>query len=112
MKKVIKYKCDHCGELFDSEKRCLEHEERHERVWKANTMLKEGKTLKEIQVECNIWDNVPEYLEDVTTNNCFVVEHWQCCSKPAYQINCIYMDGRVRLWGCGSWTGYYVNEVS
>lgn len=111
MEKVIKYRCYHCGELFDSEERCLEHEDRHERIYRANQMLKSGSTLKEIQDECNIWRKVPEYLENITTDNCFVVSHWQCCDKPAYQITAIYMDGRVQLWGCGSWDGYYGCEV-
>lgn len=111
MKKVIKYKCDHCGELFDSEDRCLQHEDRHEKIYKANQMLEDGHTLKEIQDECNIWRKVPEHLENVTKDNCFVVNYWQCCDKPAYQITSINMYGNVRLWGCGSWDGYFGDEV-
>ena len=111
MKQVIKYRCDHCGDLFDSEEMCLKHEDRHERIYKANQMLRDGHTLKEIQDECGIWYKVPEYLENITTDNCFVVSYWQCCDKPAYQITSICMDGRVRLWGCGSWSGYYGSEV-
>ena len=111
MEKVIKYKCNYCGDLFDSEERCYEHEDRHKRIYRANKMLEDGFTLKEIQDECDIWHKVPEYLENVTTDNCFVVSYWQCCDKPAYQIDYIKMDGRVRLWGCGSWTGYYGNDV-
>ena len=49
VEKVIKYKCSDCGELFDSEERCLEHEDRHERINKANGMLNDGHTLQEIQ---------------------------------------------------------------
>lgn len=112
MEKVIKYRCAYCGDLFDSEERCLEHEDRHKRIYRANKMLKDGYTLKEIQDECNIWYKVQEYLENVNTENCFVVSHWQCCDKPAYQIEYIHMDGRVRLWGCGSWMGYYGNDVN
>ena len=111
MKKVIKYRCDYCGDLFEHEDTCLKHEDRHERIVKANQMLEGGHTLKEIQDECNIWYEVPEYLENVTTDNCFVISHWQCCDKPAYQITSIRMDGRVQLWGCGSWSGYYGLEV-
>ena len=111
MKRVIKYRCDYCGDLFDYEDTCLKHEERHERIYKANQMLEDGHTLKEIQDECNIWHEVPEYLENVTTDNCFIISHWQCCDKPAYQITAIRMDGRVQLWGCGSWSGYYGNEA-
>lgn len=111
MEKVIKYKCSDCGELFDSEKRCLEHEDRHERINKANEMLNDGHTLQEIQDACNIWYIVPEHLKNVNKDNCFAISWWQCCDKPAYRIDYIYMDGTVRVWGCGSWNGYYGNPV-
>lgn len=111
MKKTIRYKCDYCGDLFLTEEKCLEHEDKHRRIYKANMMLERGHTLKEIQDKCNIWRKVPDYLENVTTDNCFVVSHWQCCDKPAYRIDSISLDGKVRLWGCGSWSGYYGNFV-
>lgn len=107
MKQVIKYKCDHCGELFSSEEYCLKHEERHEKIERANQMLENGQTLKQIQDECQIWDDLPDYLESVNQDNCFVISYLQGCSKPAYRINYIDMDGRLHLWGCGSWSGYY-----
>lgn len=112
MEKVIRYKCSDCGELFESEEKCLEHEDRHERVNKANEMLDSGHTLQEIQDACNIWYTVPEHLMNVNKDNCFVISWWQCCDKPAYRIDYIYMDGTVRVWGCGSWNGYYGNPVS
>lgn len=112
MKTVTRYKCDYCGELFSSENMCLEHEDRHVRVDKANEMLKNGCTLKEIQDECNIWYELPDYLKDVTKDNCFKISYWQCCDKPAYHIICIGLDGRVNVRGCGSWNGYYGNYVS
>lgn len=107
MKKVIKYECEECGDLFDSEERCIEHEGRHKKIYKANEMLKDGCTLKEIQDECNIWYSIPKHLENVNTDNCFIIRVWQCCDKPAYRIDYIYMDGKVRVLGCGSWSGYY-----
>lgn len=112
MEKVIKYKCSDCGELFDSEEGCLEHEDRHERINKANEMLNDGHTLQEIQDACDIWYSIPEHLKNVNKDNCFVISWWQCCDKPAYRIDYIYMDGNVRVWGCGSWDGYYGNPVS
>lgn len=112
MKKVIRYKCDHCGDLFDSEEYCLEHENRHKRIDKANQMLQNGQTLKQIQDECQIWYDLPDYLESVNQDNCFIVSHWQCCSKPAYQIIYIDIDGRIKLRGCGSWSGYYGGFVA
>ena len=51
MTPVTKYKCDYCGETFYSEEECLRHENKHTRVDKANKMLKEGKTLGEINFE-------------------------------------------------------------
>lgn len=111
MKKIIKYQCDYCGESFSSKEMCLEHECRHIMTDKANEMLKSGYTLKEIQDECNIWYNLPEYLYDVTKDNCFKISHWQCCDKPAYTIIYISLDGRVNVNGCGSWAGYYGNYV-
>lgn len=111
MKQVIKYQCEYCGSLFNVKEICFEHEDKHERIDKANRMLRNGHTLMEIQNECNIWYSFPEHLKDVTTDNCFVVSYWQCCDKPAYRIVEIDMCGRVRLWGCGSWNGYYGDLV-
>ena len=42
MKKVIKYKCDECGELFDTPEMALAHEIRHERIEKANEIWVKG----------------------------------------------------------------------
>lgn len=107
MEKVIRYKCDYCGKLFSSEEWCLEHEESHKKSEKANGMLDAGKTLEEINNECRLWLEVPKYLKNVTKDNCFAISHWQCCDKPAYRIVSIVYDGRLRLFGCGSWSGYY-----
>ena len=70
-------------------------------------MLESGYTLQEIQDTCHIWYSVPEHLREVNKDNCFTISYWQCCDKPAYQIKCIYMDGKVNVCGCGSWSGYY-----
>lgn len=74
---------------------------------RANEMLHEGRALKEINRKCEIWHELPEYLEEVTEDNCFVVSHWQCCEKPAYQIQEIDIDGNLLLSGIGSWYGAY-----
>ena len=109
LEKVIKYKCSECGNLFDIPEDALSCETRHKRVEKANDMLMEGYTLKQINDECKIWNSVPEHLENVNKDNCFIISHWQCCNKPAYQIVQIYFDGKVNVRGCGSWNGYYGN---
>ena len=106
MKQVIKYQCEYCGELFDTETRCIDHEDRHLRIDQANQMLREGHTLIDIQHECDIWRAVPTHLMNVTKDNCFTISYWQCCDKPAYSIVYINMDGSVKMWGCGSWDGY------
>ena len=112
MEKVIRYMCDYCGELFSLEEWCLEHEESHRKSEKANEMLSGGKTLEEINNECHLWSEIPDYLKNVTKDNCFVISHWQCCDKPAYRIVYITHQGRLRLSGRGSWSGYYGNEVN
>lgn len=106
MEKVIKYKCDYCGELFSLEEWCLEHEESHRKSEKANEMLDAGKTLEEINNECHFWYRVPEYLKDVTKDNCFIVSYWQC-----YRIVRISYKGMLKLCGYGSWSGYYGDEL-
>ena len=110
MEKVIRYKCDYCSELFRSEEWCLEHEESHRKSEKANEMLDAGKTLGEINAECHLW--FEEYLKNVTKDNCFVIRYWQCCDKPAYRIVFITHKGRLQLWGCGFWNGYYGCELN
>ena len=111
MKEVIKYQCSECGELFDTPEMALAHEIRHERIEKANEMLNEGCTLKQINDECEIWAYVPEHLENINKDNCFKISYWQCCDKPAYQIVRICFDGDVIVRGCGSWSGYYNNRL-
>lgn len=111
MKKIIKYECEYCGESFYSEEICLEHEDRHARTNKANQMLNKGRTLKEIQDACDIWHNLPEYLYDVTKDNCFKIPHWQRCEKPAYRIVHIDINEQVNVGGCGSQKGYYDNYL-
>lgn len=111
MKKIIKYKCDYCSNIFNSEKNCKEHEDRHIRIARANQMLSDGKTLKEIQDKYNIWNSLPDYLNNVTQRNCFMIPHWQCCDNPAYTIIHIRLDGYVKLYGCGSQSGYYSDYI-
>ena len=112
MMEVTKYKCDYCHDLFDSGELCLKHEESHRRSFEANEMLDSGKTLEEINNECHFWSKVPDYLKNVTKYNCFTISYWQCCDKPAYRIVSITHQGRLRLSGCGSWSGYYGGEVN
>lgn len=109
MEKVIRYKCEKCGKLFESETECIQHEDRHLRIGKANEMLEAGHTLKEIQDECSIWDSVPEYLEKVTKDNCFEIPYWGC-DKPVYKIVNITLDGCVGVYGYIR-NGWFGSEV-
>lgn len=105
METVLRYKCSECGRLFDTEEACMKHEELHRKIDKANEMLNKKCTLGEIQYECNIWKDVPSYLQNVNIDNCFVIRYLQCCSKPAYQIIRINMDGTLQIFGVGSYDG-------
>ena len=51
------------------------------------------------------------YLENVTQDVGFIISHWQCCKKPAYHILGITFEGHLLVRGCGSWSGYFGNEV-
>ena len=75
-------------------------------------MLDEGYTLQEIQDSCDIWYSIPEHLRNVNKDNCFRIDFWQCCNKPAYQIDRILLNRKIRVYGCGSWSGYYGDELS
>lgn len=111
MEKVIKYRCSKCGKLFNIPENALACESRHKRIEKANEMLDEGYTLKQINDECKIWGSVPEHLENVNKDNCFKISYWQCCDKPAYRITSICFNGKVYVGGRGSWNGYYGNSL-
>ena len=112
MEKVIKYKCDYCGKLFDTEETCEWHEDKHVKADEANRLLMQGYTLDEINNKCKIWYSIPEHLKNVTKDNCFAISYLQGCKKPAYRINRIGIDGRVNVNGCGSWAGYYNQEIA
>ena len=111
MEKVEMYRCDYCGQLFDTAEESGKHEQRHRNIDGANEMLQKGASLELINQRYGIWDKLPDYLKEVTKYNCFKITYWQCCDKPAYQITRIEMDGRLSLLGRGSWSGYYGESV-
>jgi hypothetical protein len=118
-KKIEMWKCELCGETFYREEECLKHEKVEKSVIEANQMLADGATLKEINDKYQLWRKLPEHLEPVTKDHCFVVSHWQCCDKPAYRIQYLSMFGscslypnvRLHLCGRGSWSGDYGGDV-
>ena len=112
MEKVTVYTCSYCGEYFYFPEDCLKHEQRHKNFNDANKMFKSGSTLGKINQKYSLWDNLPEYLENVTKDNCFKISYWQCCKKPAYQIKRICFDGELCIDGIASWSGYYESYLS
>jgi hypothetical protein len=71
-----------------------------------------GHTLEHIHYHCGFHWDLTLLQRDITKENCFVMEHWQCCHKPAYQIVRIESDGALRLWGYGGWSGGYGGTIS
>jgi len=107
MKAIEVYECKGCGSLHKSEREAARCEFDHAREAYANILLDEKNTLSAINYLCGFrWNLKPEH-ERVTTDNCFIVSHWQCCKKPAYRIVEISSNGMLRLRGMGSWMGYY-----
>lgn len=105
------YKCNWCGELYKEELHAVECAYKHSRENLANSLLRDGATLETIQSRCNFRWNLKDYQKNITKDNCFVMSHWQCCDKPAYQIMKINIDGGLYLRGKGNWSGYYGNDV-
>ena len=94
MQKVVQYKCDYCEECFDSEDDCMNHEEAHKIYDRVNKMLSEGYTLSQINEQYNIWNEIPEYLKNVTKDYCFTIPYYSS-GKPTYQICLIDTVGKL-----------------
>lgn len=112
MEEVKAYKCGICNHTYDSEISALECEFKHARYNYANALLNDGRNLRSIEYLCGFSWNLTDEQKEVTKDNCFVISHWQCCEKPAYQIRRIEEGGSVYVSGKGSWSGYYGNEVN
>lgn len=111
MKIIEAYKCEKCGEVHSREDDAYRCEFKHTQLNYANCLLEMGHALGYINRQCGFgWNLTPEQ-ERVTKDNCFIVSHWQCCEKPAYKIVHIESDSYVKLWGRGSWNGYYGDNV-
>ena len=96
------------GKTFNSERQCLEHEQRIKDAEEATGMLLNGATLMAALNRANqtrpYWD-VGMTMEDkarlmnITEDTGFAVPHWQCSDLPCYQLCGIRSDGRVFLYG-------------
>ena len=109
---VVSYKCNWCGELHKTETDAAECAFDHARVNLANSLLRNGCYLDTIEYHCKFGWKLTEEQKTISKENCFIVSHWQCCKKPAYRIVEIDKHGNLRLWGKGSWDGYYGNFIS
>ena len=112
MEEIKAYKCSICKHTYDREIDALECEFKHARCHYANAMLERGSNLRSIEYQCGFNWNLTDEQKEITKDSCFVISHWQCCDKPAYQIRSIEESGRVYVSGKGSWSGYYGNEVN
>lgn len=112
MEELTAYKCKVCEELYTKKSKCLECEFKHAKEALANALLEEGRTLDTIEYYCNFGWKLKEEHKGVTKDNCFIISHWQCCEKPAYQIKWIDHKGNLTLQGKGSWSGYYGSEIA
>lgn len=110
MEEIKAYKCSHCGHTYDRVIDALECEFKHARCTYANALLDGGMNLSSIQYLCGFSWNLTDEQKEITKDNCFIISHWQCCEKPAYQIRRITESGKVYVSGKGSWSGYYGNE--
>ena len=111
MEKVIRFKCEYCGNLLYTREECADEEQRHRDINTANEMLNEGKTLGEINKKLHIWYKIPEYVENVNKDNCFVIPSWQCCNEPIYQIFSIKYNGSLYVYGRGRYESSYGEDV-
>lgn len=107
IKILTKYACPYCEKDYSILSAAEYCRNDCYKAQEGNKLLESGATLKEINDKFNIWIELPEYLHNVTKDNCFVISHWQCCDYPAYKIISIKSGGKLFLWGKGSWSSGY-----
>lgn len=112
VEKVESYKCKWCGTLFTNKLSAAKCAFKHAQTQLANILLNEGYSLQTIDFWCKFGWQLTDEQKDITKDNCFVVSYWQCCGKPAYRIVAIEDGGFLRLYGKGSYNGYYGGSVS
>lgn len=80
---------------------------------RANAVLDSGGSVADA-LRAGDWSGeIPAVLERVTKETKLVVEHWQCCSGPGYQVLRVRNDWNLHVWGnAGSWSGSYGGKVS
>jgi len=109
---VLSYKCNWCAELYDRETSACQCAFDHAKEKLAISLLDAGYTLDHINHCCGFRWQLKDEQKNITKEDCFKISWWQCCEKPAYRIVSINAYGSLKLWGKGSWSGYYGNYIS
>lgn len=72
MKEVIMWECDCCHIRYSTKEECEACEQKHDGVFKANEMLRNGNTLGEINEKYNIWgSDLPLKLDSASITTAF-----------------------------------------
>ena len=110
------------GKYFDSDEKCLEHDQHYDDLKAANDMFNNGATLfsalecanKTNPFWCAGLDSKDEMvLMSITKNTKFAVPHWQCSDNAGYTPSNISIDNKVFLYGnVGAWSGPYGSMVT
>ena len=109
---VKSYKCNWCGKLYNKQTDADMCALKHAKHNLANSLLRAGSSLESIEYWCRFDWELKDEQKSITKDNSFIISHWQCCDKPAYQITTIDENGILFLSGCGSWNGYYGANIS
>ena len=107
IKEIKKFVCPFCFKDHNSYDQANFCRENCFKSTEATLLLKSGETLGQINEKLKLWTNLPEYLKNVTKNNCFVLSYLQHCDHPAYRIYAINNQMKLSLWGTGGWNGRY-----
>ena len=99
MQEVMMYKCDYCEDLFETKYKCEKHEENHRLIIKAENMLNNGCTLKEINDECHLWtsNDFPTFMYNVTKDTTFNLLDLGII-KRNFKIVGLHLDKRLSFW--------------
>ena len=111
MEEITVYECKTCGTTHRAEEDAYKCEFKHAQTALANSLWNKGYDLSIVNYYCGYCWNLSKEREKITKDSCFIISHWQCCDKPAYRIVRIEDNGWVMVKGCGSWSGYYGNEM-
>lgn len=109
---VLSYKCNCCAELYDRESSACQCALDHAKENLAIALLNEGYPLDHINYRCGFRWPLKDEQKTITKDDCFKINWWQCCEKPAYRIVSINSSGMLKLWGKGGWNGYYGGYIS